>query len=115
MEINCVLERLSIIAAKNPSITRMWVFGSRHEGSYNQNSDLDIAIKVKWVSGFGFCGSSLAIWSAAHETFKEEMQRSCPYKLDLQWYGSQDETPNIHSYIDKSSKLIYSKDTDIEL
>jgi predicted nucleotidyltransferase len=111
MNINDQLTQLIEIAENTPVIKRLWVFGSRYKGTNSEDSDLDIAVEVEWVKGqmLGVCENSFSLWVVTSRKFEYLMKDAIPWNLDLQQYVNEAETPNIHQYLQDSSKLLYEK------
>lgn len=110
MKIDDVINAIVEIAKSEPTIKRVWVFGSRFTNTHRLDSDLDLAIEVEWVSGksLGYCVDFRSLWSATLPTFKEKIESISPWDIDFQQYSNEEETPTIHAYIE-SGKMIYEK------
>jgi len=92
-------------AKSEPLIMKAYIFGSRHKGNAREDSDIDVAVEID-VDGDE---SALSLWMDESERLSENLQRVLPCKLDLQWYGGENETPNIHEYLIEASKLAYER------
>ncbi|WP_376748527.1 nucleotidyltransferase family protein [Stutzerimonas balearica] len=105
------ISQLIKVAENEPTIKRMWIFGSRYKGTNHPESDLDLAVELEWVKGqqLGFCEDALSLWVAATPRFANKLKNCCYWKLDLQQYSGIRETPRIHSYLQEASLLIYEK------
>lgn len=86
-------------------IETVYLFGSRYQGSYHPDSDIDIAIKlIKNLDE----SEGLATWIHKNEKWRNELSHLLPFEVDLQWYGGP-QTGVIHSAITNSSVLLYQK------
>ena len=91
-------------AKSQPLIKKAYFFGSRFKGSYREDSDMDIGVEL-YVGHEGEC--LLSTWIHEGPELKESLQSLIGYKVDLQWYESQEETPEMHSYLAEDSVVIF--------
>ncbi len=98
---------ISIVAewAKNhPLVKKAYFFGSRYKGTHRENSDIDIGVELNIGHGDEFL---LSTWIHECQELKESLQALTSYKLDLQWYENQEETPDMHNYLNEASVVIF--------
>jgi predicted nucleotidyltransferase len=104
MDLALVEERVARWAAAQPLVLRAWIFGSRARGTSRDESDIDVAIEIRKLSGDS-CPWTTFMFEG--ERFKHSLQELLSLELDLQWYGGLLETPTIHSGLQESSILVY--------
>lgn len=96
-------------AKENPSISRVWFFGSRVRGNHKADSDLDIAVELDQKAFTGSDESNgLATWILFSTAWEAELQSILSYKIQLELWLTE-ETPTIDSGLAHSSKLVYEK------
>lgn len=91
---------LTAWAKAQPTLKRLWLYGSRAGGSPRPNSDLDIAFEIDPLtyeeSKAHFLNHVLPIWRA-------QLQEKSPYKVHLEpWVTVKD-------YVNKNGKRIYER------
>ena len=101
---NKLTEIIASWASKDPEIYKVHIFGSRAKGSARDDSDIDIAIE------FVPKHNDLANWILRAQEMIESLQPALPYKLDLQWYGGEQETEIIHKGLQSGYCTIYEAD-----
>lgn len=90
----------------NKSIRKIYVYGSRARGDFNENSDLDIAIELDLSEGDE---NIEATWISEGKKLKKELQLLLPeYSVHLELYD-EDKTPTVKTGIENSGKLVYSR------
>jgi len=102
-----IIEKIRDWAASEPAVVRVWIYGSRLKNTEKSNSDIDVAVEVKRIKELGYCENELSVWMALSPGLEESLSQQLPYTLDLQWYGGEDETPNVHSYLEEYSQQVY--------
>jgi hypothetical protein len=50
-----------------------------------------------------------SLWCVASRKFEDEFISGCPWKLDLQQYAGEINTPKIHKYLLEGSALFFDK------
>jgi predicted nucleotidyltransferase len=99
-----ISESLVNWASKNKSISRIWLYGSRIKGTYNEDSDLDIAVEIDEKS----ISEDITTYSTFEtENVQKALQAFIPYKVHLEIV--YEDTPHVLSYLKKQSVLIYEK------
>ncbi|WP_371928586.1 nucleotidyltransferase domain-containing protein [Pseudomonas sp. SLFW] len=93
-------------AAANPEIAAAWVFGSRARCDHSPESDLDIAVEIIAASGDE---DSLCTWFRCSDRLMKDLSGRIPYRVQIEWYGGEEETPTIHRGLQRSSVLAYAK------
>ena len=63
-------------------ISRVDFFGSRVRGNHAPDSDLDVAIVIRYSDA----DTCLAYWFANHTAWQTELQRLVPWRVDLQFH-----------------------------
>jgi predicted nucleotidyltransferase len=100
---------LSIWAAENPLVKRLWLFGSRVRGEHREDSDVDVAIELDMTAVKGVDESAgMATWAFDTMTWKPELELLLSRVVDLQRYKAG-ETNIIQAGLDQSSVLVYEK------
>ena len=109
MSLNEAAESISKWAMQQPSIMRLWFFGSRVKGDVRPSSDLDVAIELVRppVQGVDESGGT-ASWFMIEQVWREELSNIVGFTVDLQLYDSQ-LTLNVMQYVAKSGLLIYER------
>jgi len=92
-------------ASKNPAISRVYLYGSRIKGNYEDESDLDIAVELNLTKG---AENLLAVWLCDKDNWQDELQALIPYKVHLEWYH-ENETKLVGSGIKEACRLIYQQ------
>lgn len=68
-------------AEGKPFVRRLWIFGSRAKGMQSPKSDLDVAVDFDPVGNDEDC---VTTWTFEGERWTEELQRSLPWRLQLE-------------------------------
>jgi uncharacterized protein len=102
-ELRAVAVRLSEWASRVPSISRVWIFGSRIKGTHRHDSDLDVAIEIDRNPAENLVTS----WFFNSKEWEPQIEALIPWELDLQWYDLGGETPHVVEYVDEQSVLVY--------
>lgn len=93
-------------AASQPRVIRAYLYGSRVRGSHREDSDLDVAIEIEPLPGDS---SAFATWISEASDLRQSLAPLLPVPVDLEWYGSDHETPTIHHGITAGSLLVYER------
>ena len=93
-------------ASKNPSIRKVWIYGSFISGNLHEGSDLDVAVEIEKEKGDT---NKRTTWICEAQGWRDELQALLGFKLHLEWYDV-DETPTVRKGIQSGSRLIYSKE-----
>ncbi len=102
---------LTAWAGKRPLVNRLWLFGSRVRGDHGPDSDADVAIELDMSAAKGVDESGgMATWAFDTRSWKPELDGLLSLVVDLQRY-KQGETDVIQAGLDKSSILVYEKQT----
>lgn len=100
-------QAISIVASwaqQERIVERVYFFGSRVRGSYQPNSDLDIAVKLTYPD----VDTALAYWSFEVDAWMSRLSTILPWKPDLQLLAP-DGTPAISAGVKESSILVYAQ------
>jgi len=107
----CELERAikTIVewAQSEQRIRKAYLFGSRLKGTENPKSDLDIAVEINREAGDINDYSAFAFDKCDYLQYLAE---KIPFRLDLQLYAGEIETPKMYRYLSESSKVIYEQE-----
>jgi predicted nucleotidyltransferase len=107
MEIDKVNKTLRLWAGEKPFIRRVFIFGSRAKGAYEEDSDLDIAIEF---DKFENDSNQLATWLSESEAWTQEIEALIPnIKIDLQWHDPSGSTKTIDKGIKDGSIMVYER------
>ncbi|MGB3293679.1 MAG: nucleotidyltransferase domain-containing protein [Phormidesmis sp.] len=98
------LAHIRAAAAELTEIAQVILFGSRAKGTYQQGSDVDLAISA--ISGKGITHSTVLRLS---ESLNEE--RPLPYFFDVVNYDSLEDEP-LQQHIDRVGILLFSASED---
>lgn len=93
------LDALISVLKKNPKIDEIILFGSRAKGTFNNGSDIDIALK----------GNNLNLQDILDATLETE-KLLLPYKLDLVIFDRVKE-PSLTDHINRVGIVLYKKGT----
>jgi len=93
-------------AKSTPEIAQVYLFGSQIMGTATPESDLDIAISLKYEES----ENSLSYWMQYQELWTVELWALLRIKVDLQCYCGS-ESPTIHAALNKASHLVYCNAT----
>ena len=100
-------------ANATPLIKRVWVYGSRARGDHSPASDMDIAVELDATLYEGNDDSGgLATWMFESIPWKQQLQQSIPFKLQLERYAGE-ATPHVLAGIEMSGLLVYEKSPDV--
>ncbi len=103
-EIEYVINEIVIWAKSHPLIKKAYFFGSRYKGTHKTDSDIDIGVELIKAE----CdGNLLSTWIHECKEMQTEIQKRVSYKVDLQWYSNENETPEMHKYLNEASVVIY--------
>ena len=67
------------------SIRSVWLFGSRVKGTNGDDSDLDVAIELKYPDP----DTALAHWMHEQDTWARELAECLPIVIDLELYQAE--------------------------
>ena len=101
---NDVQKTLSDWAEQNPKVRRVWVFGSRAQGTHRPDSDLDIALELEPVAD---SEETLVVWLANSERWRTQLQERISLPVDLEWFDPNGGTGDIRAALDQAKTLIY--------
>ncbi|MES9860316.1 MAG: nucleotidyltransferase domain-containing protein [Candidatus Thiodiazotropha sp. 4PDIVS1] len=103
-EFESELEKVVKWCESQPLIKKAHFFGSRYKGTHRDDSDLDIGVELN----VGPHDSNLlSTWIHECREMQAEVQELINYKIDLQWYSNEEETPEMHKYLNEASVVIY--------
>lgn len=106
MDIEAIKKIIARWAESEPLIVKAYIYGSRAGENYQENSDLDIAIKIKKLPSDS---NVLATWIFEKNRLERRLQRLLgPYNLHLELLDNE-ETPTIHDAVAEKSILVYAK------
>ena len=104
-DISNIKDALVEWAESQDLVQKLCLFGGCAKGNYPNVTDIDVAIEIV---GPGGGQASLADWISEADGLRASLAPFLPVKLDLQWYGGEDETPNIHAYLQEASETLYA-------
>jgi len=87
-------------AAGNEKISEVHLIGSRVKGDHRQNSDLDVAIKLKEEFGY-------TEWFYESETWMAELQQKLPVEVHLLRGGGNLSNRHVEEAIKDHGVLVY--------
>ena len=110
LEIDGTASILRQWAKATPLIKRVWVYGSRARGDHSPASDTDVAVELDAaLYERNDDSGGLATWMFESTPWKQQLQRSIPFKLQLERYAGE-ATPHVLAGIERSSLLIYGEE-----
>jgi len=98
------LELIKKWCKEHPLVKKAYFFGSRFKGTNRDDSDLDIGIELNLSP---YDSNLLSTWIHECHKMQKELQKLVKYKVDLQWYSNEEETPEMHKYLNEASVVIY--------
>ena len=101
---NDVQKTLSDWAEHNPKVRRVWVFGSRAQGTHRPDSDLDIAVELEPVAD---SEETLLVWLANSERWRTQLQERISLPVDLEWFDPNGGSGDIRAALDQAKTLVY--------
>jgi predicted nucleotidyltransferase len=107
MELTQIAEIVATWAAQKPLIRRVYLFGSRVRGTYNETSDLDVAIELDQSECRDEC-QGMATWICETQGWKPELDAVIPHEVQVVRYAGND-TPVIEEALKVSRLLVYEK------
>ena len=102
-----ICKELHAWATSQPSINRVWLFGSRARGEAGPDSDLDIALEV--VPAYPDA-SATDCWFTHSSQWRGELAARFPFRIQLELLDGMS-TPTISRGIEKSGVLAYERAT----
>jgi len=90
-----------------PSIRRVFIYGSRAQGNPRQDSDLDVGVEIEPT---GQDESALAIFIQESDRWKEELQPLIPWPLHFELNDARAGTPTIAHGKEEGHIIIYEQD-----
>jgi predicted nucleotidyltransferase len=107
MELHRLQDLVSCWAAGLPCRTRIYLYGSRFEGTHRPDSDLDLALEFlePWVN-------PTLTWFDKSEQWQRELSIALDIKVHLELYD--DENGNVRAFIEKGSVIIYESPAEPE-
>jgi uncharacterized protein len=99
-------EAIARWAADNPRIRRVWVYGSRANGTPRPDSDLDLAVELEPV---GDSEETLSVWLAHEGAWHAELQNRISPKVDLEWFDPDGGMTPVRAALDKGKTLVYER------
>jgi uncharacterized protein len=92
--------------AGNPHIRRVWVYGSRANGTHRPDSDINIAVELEPV---GDSEETLSIWLANGALWQSQLQSRIPLRVDLEWFDPDGGTSTLQAALDRGKVLVYER------
>lgn len=90
------LKSICSVLAKEPTVEKAILFGSRAKGNYRPGSDVDIALK----------GKNLSAQTVTDVSFQLNEETIMPYKFDVLHYHRINE-PTLLEHIDRAGIVFY--------
>jgi uncharacterized protein len=100
-DLECAAESLKSWAAGQPTIRRLWVYGSRLKGTYLPESDLDVCVKVDRLES-----------EAQKEEFQvrlREWQEQLSATIGVPVHIQPCATDQQRAFIAEASRLLYAR------
>jgi len=97
-------------AEKENRIREVHLFGSRIEGVYNRNSNVDVAVRLHKAPSDH---NEFLTWLHIADELSASLQKRLQVPVDLQWFNDV-ATPTMYSSVLQSSILVYQGPFDAE-
>lgn len=94
-------------AKRRQFVRRVFIYGSRVQGTHTKDSDIDVAIEFDPVGNDMDC---LTTWVCDAKKWRAELGPLLPWELHLEWHDPEGETPRITAGLDESSILVYERE-----
>ena len=90
-------------AAKNPRIGEVRLFGSRAKGTSRPDSDVDLAVTIIGKPS----EDAFTIYICTVDEWRRELTELLGLSAQLEWFDTA--SPNVFSYCQEASHLIYTR------
>ena len=103
-QVEAVRTDIAAWAKRQPGLRRLWIYGSRAQGTHRADSDLDIAFEIDRLPDSGvaeFLEHTRPAWRA-------ELSKLCGLVVHLE--PSVGEASNVAGYVADSGVLVYDRD-----
>lgn len=110
-DIHNIIPSLKKWASSNPSVYRLWIFGSYVKGNYHSKSDIDLAVQIRsWCSE-----DSHQIYYLDHNDWRQELQDLLSFKIGFAFYSNIEPYCNhpVKKEIDRYGCLVYEDNLDM--
>ena len=101
-QLDSAVQRIRQWGCLQPTIRRIWVYGSRVRGTQSDESDLDIAIEIDPI---GTDEESQLVWTRRKAEWVNSLKAISPFEIHLEMLG----TPKVSEYLEECSKLIFER------
>jgi predicted nucleotidyltransferase len=93
-------------ASATPCVRKVWIFGSRAKGTFQDGSDLDVAVQIDPVNPDE---TPYASWFHEKAEWHAQLQLRLRVKLDLEWFDPNGSTPTIAKALSEGGVVIYER------
>ncbi len=97
-------------ACSKPQVKTIFLYGSRVKGTFEDSSDLDIAIELDLNTiDYNNVTDASTFWCITKGRWSSEVEGFLPYKIHLEWLHSS--TPTVQKAVSEKSILVYQKES----